>query len=74
LNKIGAISELPAEKGIFADVRLLTGGTPPIGAAIRIAREQKSVSLEKHAEASHTEYRRQKASASGRREFRLLLW
>ncbi|MBV9644830.1 MAG: hypothetical protein JO334_14810, partial [Verrucomicrobia bacterium] len=39
--------------------------------AIRIAREQKSVSLEKRAEATYTEYRRRKASASGRGGFRL---
>jgi predicted ATPase len=32
--------------------------------AIRIAREQKSISLEKRAEATYAEYRRQKASAS----------
>jgi hypothetical protein len=31
-------------------------------AAIRIAKEQKSVSLQKRAEATYTEYRRQKAS------------
>ena len=41
--------------------------------AIRIAKEQKSVSLEKHAEATCAEYRRQKASASGGRGFRLPL-
>jgi hypothetical protein len=42
-------------------------------AAIRIAREQKSVSLEKRAEATYAEYRRQKASAPGGRGFRLAL-
>jgi ATP/maltotriose-dependent transcriptional regulator MalT len=42
-------------------------------AAIRIAKEQKSISLEKRAEASYTEYRRQKASASGGRGIRLSL-
>jgi serine/threonine protein kinase/predicted ATPase len=41
--------------------------------AIRIAKEQKSVSLEKRAEASYAEYRRQKASASGGRGFRVPL-
>jgi hypothetical protein len=41
--------------------------------AIRIARQQKSVSLEKRAEAIYAEYRRQKASASGGRGFRLSL-
>jgi tetratricopeptide (TPR) repeat protein len=43
-------------------------------AAIRIAREQKSVSLQKRAERTYAEYRRQKASASGGRGFRLPLW
>jgi predicted ATPase len=42
-------------------------------AAIRIAKEQKSISLEKRAEATYTEYRRQKASASEGRGFRLSL-
>jgi hypothetical protein len=42
--------------------------------AIRIAREQKSVSWEKRAEATYAEYRRQKASGSGGRGFRLPLW
>jgi predicted ATPase len=41
--------------------------------AIRIAKEQKSSSLEKHAEATYAEYRRQKASGSGGRGFRLTL-
>ena len=43
-------------------------------AAIRIAKEQKSVSLEKRAEATYAEYRRQKASAAAGRGFRLPLW
>jgi hypothetical protein len=43
-------------------------------AAIRIAKEQKSISLEKRTEASYAEYRRQKASGSGGRGFRLPLW
>jgi hypothetical protein len=41
--------------------------------AIRIAKEQKSFSLEKRAEATYAEYRRQKASALGGRGFRLPL-
>jgi hypothetical protein len=41
--------------------------------AIKIAKQQKSVSLEKRAEATYTEYRRQKASGSGGRGFRLPL-
>jgi hypothetical protein len=42
--------------------------------AIRIAKEQKSISLAKRAEATDAEYHRQKASASGGRGFRLPLW
>jgi hypothetical protein len=42
--------------------------------AVRIAKEQKSVSLEKRAEATYAEYRRQKAGALGGRGFRLPLW
>ena len=42
--------------------------------AIRIAKEQKSVSLQKRAEATYAEYRRQKASMLGGRGFRLPLW
>jgi predicted ATPase len=41
--------------------------------AIRIAQQQKSISLTKRAEATYAEYRRQKASVSGRRGFRLPL-
>jgi predicted ATPase len=41
--------------------------------AIRIAKEQKSVSLKKRAEGTYAEYRRQKAGASGGRGFRLPL-
>jgi predicted ATPase len=43
-------------------------------AAIRIAKKQKSVSLEKRAEATYAEYRRQIASGSGGRGMRLPLW
>jgi len=41
--------------------------------AIRIAREQKSILLEKCAEGTYAEYRRQKVSASEGRGFRLPL-
>jgi predicted ATPase len=41
--------------------------------AISTAKQQKSVSLEKRAEATYAEYRRQKASAPGERGFRLPL-
>jgi len=43
-------------------------------AAIKTAKEQKSVSLAKRAEATYAEYRRQKASAAGGRGVRLPLW
>jgi hypothetical protein len=42
--------------------------------AIRIAKEQKSISNEKWTEAIYAEYRRQKTSAAGGRGFRLPLW
>jgi len=42
-------------------------------AAISTAKEQKSVSLEKRAEATYVEYRCQKASGSGGRGFQLPL-
>ena len=42
--------------------------------AIKIAKEQKSVLLQKRAETTYAEYRRQKASGSGGRGFRLPLW
>jgi hypothetical protein len=41
--------------------------------AIRVAKEQKSVSLEKRAEATYAEYRTQKATASPGSVFRLPL-
>jgi len=46
----------------------------PFCEAIRIAKEQKSVSLTKRAEATYAEYRRRRASESGVRRFRLALW
>jgi hypothetical protein len=42
--------------------------------AIRIAKEQKSISLEKRAKRTYAEYRRQKKSAMGEHGFRLPLW
>jgi tetratricopeptide (TPR) repeat protein len=41
--------------------------------AIRTARQQKAISLEKRAEGTYAEYRRQKANAPGERGFRLPL-
>ena len=43
-------------------------------AAISTARKQKSISLQKRAESTYAEYRRQKASRSGGHGFRLPLW
>ena len=69
-------AELHRLRGLF----LATLGAEEIqieasfGEAIRIANEQKSLSLAKRAEATYAEYRRQKASAPGGRSFRLLLW
>ena len=68
-------AELQRLRGVF----LTTVGADdtPIEAAfceaIRSAKEQKSVSLEKRAETTYAEYRRQKASGSGGRGFRLRL-
>jgi hypothetical protein len=43
-------------------------------AAIRTAKAQRSIALEKGAQETYAEYRRQKASAAGGRVFRLPLW
>jgi serine/threonine protein kinase len=43
-------------------------------AAIRIGKEQKSISLATRAEATYAEYRRQKPSGANGRNFRLPLW
>ena len=68
-------AELHRLRGLFlaaigGDQKEIEG---PFREAIRIAKQQKSVSLEKRAEATYAEYRRQKASAAGRRGFRLPL-
>jgi len=68
-------AELHRLKGVFltamgADEALIEAS---FREAIRIAKEQKSVSLEKRAEETYVEYRRQKASASGGCGFRLPL-
>jgi hypothetical protein len=69
-------AELQRLRGVF--LAAMGANEPQIeasfGEAIRIAREQKSISLEKRAEATYAEYRRQKASGSGGRGFRLPLW
>jgi len=68
-------AELLRLRGVFltaidADEAQIEGS---FSAAIRIAREQKSKSLQKRAEATYAEYLRQKASVSGGRGFRLPL-
>ncbi|MBV8967571.1 MAG: protein kinase [Verrucomicrobia bacterium] len=69
-------AELHRLRGVF--LATLGGDETQIEAsfceAIRIAKDQKSVSLEKRAEATYAEYRRRKASGSGERGFRLPLW
>ena len=66
-------AELHRLRGVF--LAALGADEPRIAAslcaAIRTAKEQRSVSLEKRAQATYTEYRRQKARGSGGRGFRL---
>jgi adenylate cyclase len=85
INEAEAIAQRFESHCYYAEVHRLRGvflatlGTedPQIetsfSEAIRIAKEQKSVSLEKRAEATYAEYRRQKASGSGGRGIRLPL-
>jgi tetratricopeptide (TPR) repeat protein len=66
-------AELHRLRGVFL-AALGAEGTQieaSFSAAIKIAREQKSISLEKHAEENYAEYRRQKATESGGHGFRL---
>jgi len=69
-------AELHWLRGIF--LTAMGADEPQIEAsfcsAVRIAQQQKSVSLAKRTEATFAEYRRQKASGSGGRGFRLPLW
>jgi hypothetical protein len=68
-------AELHRLRGVF--LAAIGAGQAQIEAsfceAIRIAKQQRSVSLEKRAEATYAEYRRQKASGSGGRGIRLPL-
>jgi hypothetical protein len=80
-----ALAERFEQRGVFSRLHQLRGVfLTDMGAnemqieasfreAIRIAKEQKSISRAKRAEATHAEYRRQKESASGGRGFRLPL-
>ena len=69
-------AELHRLRGVFLATRgaEATQIEASFQAAMRVAKEQKSVSLEKRAEATYAEYQRQKAGASGGRGFRLPLW
>src|SRR5271165_495712 len=71
----GSCAELHRLRGVFLATLAAeeTQIEASFCAAIRTAREQKSVSLEKRAEGTYAEYRRQKASGSGGRGFRLPL-
>jgi tetratricopeptide (TPR) repeat protein len=85
IREAEALAERFEERWWFAELHRLRGVfLAAIGAeetqieasfceAIRIAKEQKSVSLAKRAEATYAEYRRQKASGSAGRGFRLPL-
>jgi predicted ATPase len=85
INEAGALTERYGERWWYAELHRLRGvflaaldaEENQIEAssceAIRIANEQKSVSLQKRAEATYAEYRRQKASASGGDGIRLPL-
>jgi predicted ATPase len=84
INEATAVAEASAERWWCAEIHRLKGVfLTAIGAdevrieasfcdAIRIAKEQKSISLAKRAEATYAEYRKQRASAPGR-EIRLPL-
>jgi len=86
INEAEAVAERREERWWSAELHRLRGvfltamGADEVEieasfcAAIRIAREQKSISLQKRAEATYAEYHRQKASGSGGHGFRLPLW
>jgi predicted ATPase len=86
IGEAEALIEMTEERWCSAELRRLRGVfLAALGAAeteiealfraaIRIAKEQKSISLEKRAEATYSEYRRQKARGSAGRGFRLPLW
>ena len=86
INEARAMAERLEQRDYYADLHWLRGVfLANIGAdeaeiqasfceAVRIAKEQKSVSLVKRAEAIYAEYRSQKASGLEGRGFRLPLW
>src|SRR5262249_1025764 len=85
INEAEALAERLEQRDYFAELHRLRavflatlGAEEPqidasFCAAISTAKQQKSVSLEKRAEATYAEYHRQKASGSGGRGFRLPL-
>jgi serine/threonine protein kinase/tetratricopeptide (TPR) repeat protein len=85
INEAEALAERFEHRSVLSGMHRLRGvflaalGADEMGIeaslceAIRIAREQKSIPNEKRAEATYAEYRRQKASGSGVRGFRLPL-
>jgi serine/threonine protein kinase/tetratricopeptide (TPR) repeat protein len=85
INEAEALAERSEERWWCAELQRLRGVfLAAMGAdetkieasfreAVKTAKEQKSVSLEKRAEATYAEYRRQKASGAGGRGFRLSL-
>jgi len=85
IKEAEALIERSGERWLYAELYLFRGVfLTAVGAheaqieasfcaAINTAKEQKSVSLAKRAEATYAEYRRQKASGSGGRGFRLPL-
>jgi hypothetical protein len=85
-NQAEALAERFERRSVFSELHWLRGVflaamgadetqiETSFGEAIRIAKQQKSVSLEKRAKATYAEYRHQKASGSAERGFRLPLW
>ena len=85
LKEAEALAQRTEERECFAELHRLRGVfltaiggeetqiEASFAAAISTAKQQKSVSLEKRAEATYAEYRRQKASGSGEGGFRLPL-
>ena len=83
INEAEALAERFKHRSVFSRLHWLRGMfltamdademqiEASLCAAIRIAREQKSISLEKRVEGTYAEYRRRKAIASGRRGLRL---
>jgi hypothetical protein len=86
INEAEALAERFEQRHNYAELHLLRGVfLTAMGAdegqieaslcdAISIAGEQKAISLATRAKATYAEYRRQKASGSGGRGFRLPLW